>query len=512
MKGIKKCFGLFLVLATMLGLSLNASSGANALKYEITTIPYGFPRFNNLFNSANERGFGSKFGVSYFASESLDIFNKPYYYHMFLQDGDCVWAGDQYAGSIYHIDSGIDSGGSYYEVEFYFDYYDTTHFDYNFNQHESVVSCNTRGAIDNIKSTTFPSYVFGMPNFRSFPPYRYNYDGIYVHDLVTTDGLYRQSRFDFGELFTDNDDVLGWGIIPEHIKSVSLPTGLFDNISDVHYGSSVVISGSFMFDSANPATDVFILDQDFSVSASYSWPFYNGYSTPYLNGSSSITPISCSYNLIDNRSNTNEYPWELKFSCPLTLSSNGIMDLFQSYSFWQDRGVLDFNVQFNKGWEYPATVWALTDYYVITNGDDTPANVPFSSYEIEGNFTQDAPGSAQDDSTDSNVDWFSSLTNLFNFSFLNPFAPMFALFTDNSGCANIPIIAGMLHSEETTYCPWFSSTTRNTLTPVLGIVSTMLLFGFLVRWLGARSGNFIEDSGGIDSGGYHFENKYRRKK
>ena len=39
----------------------------------------------------------------------------------------------------------------------------------------------------------------------------------------------------------------------------------------------------------------------------------------------------------------------------------------------------------------------------------------------------------------------------------------------------------------------------------------MIIFGFTVRWLGARSGNFIEDSGGIDSGGYHFENKFRRK-
>ena len=87
----------------------------------------------------------------------------------------------------------------------------------------------------------------------------------------------------------------------------------------------------------------------------------------------------------------------------------------------------------------------------------------------------------------------SALSNLFNFNFINPFSPIFNLFTDSSQCANIPIIAGMLGSTETTYCPWFSSTTRSILTPVLGLSATMLVFGFLVRWLSSSSGNMFED-------------------
>ena len=102
------------------------------------------------------------------------------------------------------------------------------------------------------------------------------------------------------------------------------------------------------------------------------------------------------------------------------------------------------------------------------------------------------------------------MTGLFSFDFINPFAPIFNLF-NNDSCAQIPTLASMLHSNETQVCPWFDSSVRNITTPVLGLSSMMLVFGFVVRWLGSRSGNFIEDSGGVDAGGYHFENKYRRK-
>lgn len=75
---------------------------------------------------------------------------------------------------------------------------------------------------------------------------------------------------------------------------------------------------------------------------------------------------------------------------------------------------------------------------------------------------------------------------IFNFNILNPFAPIFNLFSPNQ-CVNIPVLSGMIGSEDTQYCSWFPPSTRSILTPAFGIVSIMLLFGFVVRWLGGSN-------------------------
>lgn len=72
---------------------------------------------------------------------------------------------------------------------------------------------------------------------------------------------------------------------------------------------------------------------------------------------------------------------------------------------------------------------------------------------------------------------------MFNFTAFNPFSPIFALFNNGSSCVNIPIISGMINSKDKQYCPWFPANVRNILTPVLGISSMMLIFGFFIRWL-----------------------------
>lgn len=138
------------------------------------------------------------------------------------------------------------------------------------------------------------------------------------------------------------------------------------------------------------------------------------------------------------------------------------------------------------------------DFHVITDGDDTPSDLPanpsFTGNNIEGsplyNETQGQSYSA-------------SLINLFDFSLLNPFIGIFGLFNNGGQCVQIPIIAGMLGAENTEYCSWFSNDTRSILTPVLGISSTMLLFGFLVRWLSSTSGNMFVDND-IDNTGMGF--------
>ncbi len=81
----------------------------------------------------------------------------------------------------------------------------------------------------------------------------------------------------------------------------------------------------------------------------------------------------------------------------------------------------------------------------------------------------------------------SGITGLFSFpNILNPFDPFFALFRDG-GCASIPILSNWFHSENSQYCSWFPQSIRSVLTPVFGIVGVMLIFGFVVRWLGGSN-------------------------
>lgn len=144
--------------------------------------------------------------------------------------------------------------------------------------------------------------------------------------------------------------------------------------------------------------------------------------------------------------------------------------------------------------------------YLVTDNDDTWSGQNISPIPT-GEDIENAPGYSQLYGSSSPVcvpgDFSCNLSNLFSFSIFNPFAPIFNLFTTGQSCASIPIIAGMLHAESDQYCSWFPLSVRNVLTPVFSLASVMLLFGFIVRWLGASSGNFFEDAGHIESpGGY----------
>lgn len=83
----------------------------------------------------------------------------------------------------------------------------------------------------------------------------------------------------------------------------------------------------------------------------------------------------------------------------------------------------------------------------------------------------------------------ANFAKLFNFTFENPFSSFFNAFKSGDSCASVPILAGMLKAPSSTYCSWFSQSTRNTLTPVFSLASMMLVFGFFIRWLSGSSGD-----------------------
>lgn len=86
-----------------------------------------------------------------------------------------------------------------------------------------------------------------------------------------------------------------------------------------------------------------------------------------------------------------------------------------------------------------------------------------------------------------------AVKSVFRFEIRNPFMGLLGLFTNNCP-ANIPTIASMINLESSVYPCWFPQSIRSILTPVFGISSAVLLFGFIVRGF-LRKGNF---SGGIE--------------
>lgn len=103
-------------------------------------------------------------------------------------------------------------------------------------------------------------------------------------------------------------------------------------------------------------------------------------------------------------------------------------------------------------------------------------------------ISQNDPGSS----------WFR---DIFNFAIVFPFHSFFASFTDNR-CVDIPVIAGLLGTNQNRYCTWWSADIRNITTPVISSISMMILFGFIVSWLKGNSFSLFrsEQTGYITKG------------
>lgn len=126
----------------------------------------------------------------------------------------------------------------------------------------------------------------------------------------------------------------------------------------------------------------------------------------------------------------------------------------------------------------------LQQQQATTQAIETQTQQQQTQYEQEKQEEQERENQGNADS--------GELQGLFSFTAFNPFSGLFGLFTSGSGCVSIPTIASMLRSPTSTYCPWFSSTVRSILTPVIGISAMMIIFGFFIRWLNSGSGKEIE--------------------
>lgn len=513
MKGNKICFGLFSLLAITLGLSLSVcSEDTSALRYEYNGIGFlsshlcvsynedselWYLNYNYPCSNLNASG-GSSFKISFEGDSyqsSYDNLNLPRsssYLQTSIEDNK-----NNFERVIPMFYYGEDNVGDSYKSFGEYAWFDTWY--YNDLWHNVPSSEHRRGPLANFQESTIPNALLvcnvlasdnhhisnlsangakcgGLWNVGEYLndqvlPYWYSYDGFYIHSrAIDVDGTSYTNTFSLSDFFNQKIPTFSYLRIP-----LGSYDGYFENPSNLTVNRSFEFAGYFDFD------DGFEWHSNIQTNGSYFRLHYDGM-TKYDGSDSPIDDyVDCTTNLITLGGGNGLT--RLEYHCPVTLDSDYLY--FNPY--------LEISGNGNYVWTTNGD-WRFNALYLITDNDDSFGGYFNSDLTGGGEIPGDAENNIPDNESFDN--WFNDLVNSFSFDFVNPFAPIFDLF-NNDSCANIPTLASMLHSNETQVCPWFDSTTRNIATPVLGLSSMMLLFGFVVRWLGARSGNFFEDSGSI---------------
>lgn len=502
----------FLILSALCVPLFLTSSDVSALRHNVNKIPIAR---NTSLNSAGGEIYNPPFEIYWFNNSNAGIHNAP---NIRMKD-EMRYFSSTYNESINKCNYNGTRGWyrSYDDTSFqislmsYLNVYNTNNYNYDWARCLQVTPFGATGE-GNIPHPEFNENSFyGLTPvttafYKSLLPYYFDFDYIYLKDeqVSTTSGLHYKSTLKMSDVT--------FGTIPNKFLSMTIPLGSArTNVTgDFTNGREVKFDGVFRFPGISSLND----PQGFSWSPLFLQHgkfrlIYEGFTESDIqNGTSTRVESDCTLKttLVDPGGGVSPEV-QVSFDCPTTIQGDFVDN---NIYFWIEFGLKDYSAQqseYQDLYVFQTTAdWTFSTAFFTTDNDSTPGGD--WDGPAHGNNQQLAPGSAipaMNNAESSNVDWTSSLTNLFGFSLINPFAPIFNLFSNQSSCAQIPTIAGMIHSNETQVCPWFSTTTRNIVTPVLGLASMMLVFGFVVRWLGARSGNLFSDS--METDNYSFSRK-----
>lgn len=468
MKGVKKWFIVFLILSGLFVPSLLTSSDVNATRHNLTAIPlysdtiwYGsVTGTHNLENNP----FTIEWSRDYSDYAQVTPQSRNFIFYSTKSSSSCVYdsIGSLYRFSDNHLEIGFYSyiGITSATAQLYPDF-------------SALAQCNQTAPFGSTLSSYFgslnshPDIISStIPNnlesqLRQLLPYYYPYSGFYVsRNHQSSDGTYSYDTSLSSKSIT--------GTTPNKFSKMIIPFGRIDSsiVGIMTSGRSFEFRGLFHFDGSMSYSSTFLNSGSFKLN------FWGVDTLPSDDLHVHEQSIDCNLRTISSSGNI-----DVTYSCPLILDQNYSVAYAEIYIYSDD-----------YIWD-TSDDWSWTGMFLVSDYDETlGSNL---NPDVTGNYVNESPNG--DSSVPSDSDWFSSLVNLFQFNLLNPFSGLFAMFTDSSHCVNIPIIAGMLNSTETQYCSWFPSSVRSVLTPVIGVSSIMLLFGFFVRWLGSSSGNMFED-------------------
>lgn len=162
-----------------------------------------------------------------------------------------------------------------------------------------------------------------------------------------------------------------------------------------------------------------------------------------------------------------------------TSGSGATVGFMSSYSGQYTGGSIDFSDEIN----YNNTINNVTNSVnsVKSSVEETNNLIKNQTESQQNQYDEEKQEESQrEESGNESAD---EMAGVFSFSIQNPFTALFGAFTSGNTCVNIPTIAAMTNSDNTQYCPWFPDSVRNVLTPVLSMLSMMVIFGFVVKWL-----------------------------
>ena len=527
MKGVKKCF---LFLFTLMAVSAVSclvifSEDTYALKHQIESMPLYNYIYYDSSDSASTGDFGYNFDFEITqtgmpGSDGIPYSNAPTWFGSTTNrfDINCVWHGDG-SGSAHGQNQ---SGNLYYNSNtgvistHPFNIYSQANTGLTWPNPSLCMQSSgfNSGTARPMDWITIPPLL--QEKFRPLSPYFYDYASYFYLQSTSIDGVHYDSHgLRLSDILDSSNNPEGNHFNTNHLVSptkISIPIGNLHDITD---------NSDFINVRQNSSIE-------FSYEINLSDPIYNlgdlnFYEQPFENAVVKLEYIGLK-EVSDSDGVHGGGLYRDNISCPTTVTywdfdGNPKTDFSSDYisaslsftcHFVSDydiyKNLISFRFLISPGESY-SSIWQISppidaqfdvsfyrySLYVVTDYDNSPGS-SIGGLANGGDLSK-APGSVLNQYANSNAEanWFSSLTNLFGFSFINPFSPLFTMFTDSSTCANIPIIAGMLNSSNTQYCSWFSADTRNILTPVLSISAMMLVFGFAVRWLSSSSGNMFED-------------------
>lgn len=531
-KGIRLCLG-FLVLFALPALSLSISLDVSALRHNYDAMPLQYPlmptsgtvsdghfvldwsdpsdyTFNQGFGS-NLNPFSIEFDGDSYSSDSFPVTGLKFSQSYFIPEFDslsnkCIYSGDSIRNMFYLNDTGSFARlGNVGLTYFPNDWSNLSshqqcftrselgsHFDFSTlppNDLTHVLNCNwSNGAVCN--------GAWSSRNYleNNVLPYSYSSDSFAFQSHFTDPSTgYRYSNaLSFYDGFYGNFSRFSSLSIPLHDFD-----GYFWDSSNLYSGRDIRFEGAFEFD------DGFSWNPDLS----------NLYFKVVLDGVTSDIPsegsdlvsyhqeINCTANLISlGGDGVVNSLTRLEYSCPSNLQSD-LLYVFPRLviSNVSTSGDGDYVWSSNGNWRFAWT-------YLVTDNDSTPGP-SFNSHTTGGGVQ--IGNAANQVTSDDNIwivdpnnlsnlfdNFFPNLIGMFNFNLFNPFSSLFAMFSSGDSCVNIPILGSMLHVDNDQVCPYFPVTVRNILTPVMSIIATMLLFGFLIRWIRSSSSDFSPDASG----------------
>lgn len=488
MKG--KLCGLLLALFITLGLSLSINlNDTSALKYSYNAFPVIRKEITAGQNQVL-RNTSSTFNISFDSDYTPNSVSAPsgQYRRMDYSNSQCSLLETRNifiyssSNSLYSV-SGTDATGF-----------------------SRVVNAIPPRASDYSSPTSFLS-----PSVSCYASSGYDFDSIYAGTIDTSTGDY-DKYIDISGIYGD--------FSRGGVRSLNIPLDISQkNVGTV--SANTPLEWTFELFSLNPLSNI-ASSPYISIHLSYfplDFDTYTGTVSDFANSRTSVDISSCT---VDPN---HEF---LKVNEDLTFTHMYGYQVKCSYTPSTDMSYIQATLVLSGDEYFTTNLFTFTQYlyfgssYFVTNNDDTYSGTTANDAPT-GDDIEEAPGYASlycdnaatcDDPADicAEGDFLCDLSHLFSFNFINPFEPILHLFTDNGSCVQIPTIAGMIHSNETQVCPWFDSNVRNIVTPVLGLSSMMLVFGFAVRWLGARSGNLFEDSFEGSSGDISVGSRGRSRK